>query len=77
MTFMLLIVASGMIHLNNLKPIFEISGTEMMKMGFTKTVFFPFGEVIVFLMIFPYLNEPQRLKKLEYGAWRQAVFFSR
>ncbi|MCP1493611.1 spore germination protein KB [Peribacillus frigoritolerans] len=67
MTFFLLIIASGMIHLNNLKPIFEISGTEMVKMAFTKTVFFPFGEIIVFLMIFPYLNEPQRLKKI--GIW--------
>ncbi|MEC0272659.1 GerAB/ArcD/ProY family transporter [Peribacillus frigoritolerans] len=64
MTFFLLIVASGMIHLNNLKPIIEMSGTEMVKMAFTKTIFFPFGEIISFLMIFPYLNEPKRLKKI-------------
>lgn len=63
MTFILLIVVSGMIHLNNLKPVFETSGVEMMKMAFTETIYFPFGEIIVFLMIFPYLNEPQRLKK--------------
>ncbi|MEI2468391.1 GerAB/ArcD/ProY family transporter [Peribacillus frigoritolerans] len=75
MTFMLLIIASGMIHLNNLKPIFEISGTEMVKMGFTKTVFFPFGEIIVFLMIFPYLNEPQRLKKIGIGSLATSGIF--
>lgn len=71
MTFFLLIIASGMIHLNNLKPIFEISGTEMVKMAFTKTVFFPFGEIIAFLMIFPYLNEHKRLKKI--GIWSLAT----
>ncbi|MFS0605496.1 GerAB/ArcD/ProY family transporter [Peribacillus frigoritolerans] len=71
MTFFLLIIASGMIHLNNLKPIFEISGTEMVKMAFTKTVFFPFGEIIAFSMIFPYLNEHKRLKKI--GIWSLAT----
>ncbi|MED3891880.1 GerAB/ArcD/ProY family transporter [Peribacillus frigoritolerans] len=71
MTFFLLIIASGMIHLNNLKPIFEISGTEMVKMAFTITVFFPFGEIIAFLMIFPYLNEHKRLKKI--GIWSLAT----
>ncbi|MGE6376149.1 GerAB/ArcD/ProY family transporter [Peribacillus muralis] len=64
MTFILLIIVSGMIHMNNLKPVLEISVLEMGKMAFTKTIFFPFGELIVFLMIFPYLNEPQRLKKI-------------
>ncbi|TKH04323.1 spore gernimation protein KB [Peribacillus simplex] len=70
-TFFFLIIASGMIHLNNLKPVIEMSGTEMVKMAFTKTVFFPFGEIIAFLMIFPYLNEPQRLKKI--GIWSLAT----
>lgn len=68
LTFMLLIVASGLIHINNLKPVFEFGGAEIMKMGLTKTVFFPFGEVIVFLMIFPYMKEPQRLKKIGIGS---------
>ena len=64
-----------MIHLNNLKPVFEISGAEMMKMAFTETVFFPFGEIIVFLMIFPYLNEPQRLKKIGIGSLATSGIF--
>ncbi|MFI8496304.1 GerAB/ArcD/ProY family transporter [Peribacillus butanolivorans] len=75
MTFILLIVVSGMIHLNNLKPVFETSGVEMMKMAFTDTIYFPFGEIIVFLMIFPYLNEPQRLKKIGIGSLAASGIF--
>jgi spore germination protein KB len=75
MTFFLLIVASGMIHLNNLKPVIEMSVTEMVKMAFTKTIFFPFGEIISFLMIFPYLNEPQRLKKIGISSIAAAGIF--
>lgn len=75
LTFFLLIIASGMIHLNNLKPVIEISVTEMVKMAFTKTVFFPFGEIIVFLMIFPYLKEPQRLKKIGMGSLATSGIF--
>ncbi|MFB7637926.1 GerAB/ArcD/ProY family transporter [Peribacillus butanolivorans] len=75
MTFILLIVVSGMIHLNNLKPVFETSGVEMMKMAFTDTIYFPFGEIIVFLMIFPYLNEPQRLKKIGIGGLAASGIF--
>ncbi|MDM5312808.1 GerAB/ArcD/ProY family transporter [Peribacillus frigoritolerans] len=75
MTFFLLIVASGMIHLNNLKPVIEMSVTEMVKMAFTKTIFFPFGEIISFLMIFPYLNEPKRLKKIGISSIAAAGIF--
>ncbi|MFJ7990814.1 GerAB/ArcD/ProY family transporter [Peribacillus frigoritolerans] len=75
MTFFLLIVASGMIHLNNLKPVIEMSVTKMVKMAFTKTIFFPFGEIISFLMIFPYLNEPKRLKKIGISSIAAAGIF--
>ncbi|CEG34267.1 GerAB/ArcD/ProY family transporter [Peribacillus simplex] len=75
MTFFLLIVASGMIHLNTLKPVIEMSVTEMVKMAFTKTIFFPFGEIISFLMIFPYLNEPERLKKIGISSIAAAGIF--
>ncbi|MCU6602244.1 spore germination protein [Peribacillus frigoritolerans] len=75
MTFFLLIVASGMIHLNNLKPVIEMNVTEMVKMAFTKTIFFPFGEIISFLMIFPYLNEPKRLKKIGISSIAAAGLF--
>ena len=75
MTFFLLIVASGMIHLNNLKPVIEMSVTGMVKMAFTKTIFFPFGEIISFLMIFPYLNEPKRLKKIGISSIAAAGIF--
>ncbi len=67
-TFIILIVASGLIHLSNLKPVFEEGGFEVMKTTFTETLYFPFGEIIVFLMIFPYLNQSEKVRKIGLGA---------
>ena len=67
-TFIILIVASGLIQLSNLKPVFEEGGFEVMKTTFTETLYFPFGEIIVFLMIFPYLNQSEKVRKIGLGA---------
>lgn len=61
--FIILVVISGFIHLYNLKPVLENGATEVMKTAFTKTIFFPFGEIVVFLMIFPYISKPSKLIK--------------
>ena len=37
-------------------------------MAFTETLYFPFGEIIVFLMIFPYLNQSEKVRKIGLGA---------
>lgn len=65
--FIFLIIISGLIHLSNLKPVLETGAIEVMKTAFTKTVFFPFGEIIVFLMIFPYISQPRKLIKIGLG----------
>lgn len=39
-----------------------------MKTAFTETLYFPFGEIIVFLMIFPYLNQSEKVRKTGLGA---------
>ena len=67
-TFIILIVASGLIQLSNLKPVLEAGWFEVMKTAFTETLYFPFGEIIVFLMIFPYLNQSEKVRKTGLGA---------
>ncbi len=60
----LLIVFSGLIHLDNLKPVLENGIMPVLKITITQTITFPFGEMIVFTMILPSLNEPKKAKKI-------------
>jgi spore germination protein KB len=59
-----LIVFSGLIDINNLKPILEEGIFPVAKVVFTQTLFFPFGEAIVFSMIFPYVKKRKTAKKV-------------
>ncbi|WP_010281234.1 GerAB/ArcD/ProY family transporter [Bacillus timonensis] len=61
-TGFILIVVSGLIDFNNLKPILENGISPVIKATLTQVLFFPFGEVVVFAMIFPYLNNPRKAK---------------
>ncbi|WP_080875445.1 GerAB/ArcD/ProY family transporter [Oceanobacillus timonensis] len=58
----LLIAISGLIEISNIKPVLEDS-PKVLKTVFTETLYVPFGEIIVFTMIFPYLNQAKKLKK--------------
>nr|WP_285865960.1 GerAB/ArcD/ProY family transporter [Lederbergia lenta] len=58
----ILIIFSGIIHINNLKPILEDGIYSVIKVAFGQVLFFPFGEAIVFAMILPYLNNPKKAK---------------
>lgn len=57
-----LIIFSGIIHINNLKPILEEGIYPLFKVAFGQVLFFPFGEIVVFGMIFPYLNNPKKAR---------------
>jgi spore germination protein KB len=59
-----LIVFSGLIDLNNLKPILEHGIVPIARVVFTQTLYFPFGEAIVFSMIFPYITKRKSVKKI-------------
>ncbi|WP_018392439.1 GerAB/ArcD/ProY family transporter [Bacillus sp. 37MA] len=63
----LLLIISGIIHLENVKPILEKGISPVIKNAFTHTLFIPFGEVIVFAMIFPYVKEREKVKRT--GLW--------
>ena len=58
----ILIVSSGLIEIKNLQPILEEGLFPVLKVVFTQTLYFPFTEVIVFTMILPYLDNPQKAK---------------
>lgn len=66
--FIVLVIVSGLIHVSYLKPVLEMGPTEVVKTAVTKTIFFPFGEIVVFMMIFPYINKHDKLIKTSLGA---------
>ncbi|MHA7098310.1 GerAB/ArcD/ProY family transporter [Priestia aryabhattai] len=57
-----LIVASGLLEFNQLKPVLEEGMLPVVKAVVTQTLYFPFGQVIVFTMIFPYICNSQNIK---------------
>ncbi|MEH7307198.1 GerAB/ArcD/ProY family transporter, partial [Neobacillus drentensis] len=59
---MLLIVFSGLIHLGNLKPILENGLKPVLKTFLRETITFPFGEMVVFTMLLPFLNDKKKAK---------------
>lgn len=61
-TGFVLVVVSGLIDVSNLKPVLGGGITPVLKAAFTQVLYFPFGETIVFAMIFPYLNHSSKAK---------------
>lgn len=59
-----LVVLSGLIDLGRLKPVLENGIWPVAKVAFTQVVFFPFGEVFVFAMIFPYVKNRKKVKSV-------------
>ncbi|MFJ7744537.1 GerAB/ArcD/ProY family transporter [Peribacillus sp. NPDC097295] len=66
--FIILVIVSGFVHMSFLRPVLESGGKEVLKTAFTKTIFFPFGEIVVFTMIFPYVSKPDKLMKATLSA---------
>jgi spore germination protein KB len=60
----ILIIFSGLIDMNNLKPMLEEGILPVVRVVFTQTLYFPFGEAIVFSMIFPYVKKRKNVKKV-------------
>lgn len=59
----LTIIASGIIKIKNVQPVLEFGWLPVLKHAVPLMVFFPFGEVFLFLMFFPYLNKPELVKR--------------
>lgn len=57
-----LIVSSKLIHLENLRPMMEAGWVQIVKTSLRGPLTFPFGEMVVFTMVLPYLNHPKKAK---------------
>ncbi|TWE08332.1 spore germination protein KB [Neobacillus bataviensis] len=57
-----LIMFSGLIHPENLRPVLENGWKPVLKTFLLETINFPFGEMIVFTMVLPYLNDAKKAK---------------
>lgn len=60
----ILVLASGLIDPGNLKPVLEERISSVLKVTLTETLYFPFGETVVFAMLLPYLNHPFKARKI-------------
>jgi len=58
----LLIIFSGLIHFDFLKPILENGWKPIIKAFFPGILTFPFGEILIFTMIYPFVNERKKIK---------------
>ncbi|MGE8203207.1 GerAB/ArcD/ProY family transporter [Heyndrickxia sp. NPDC080065] len=58
----ILLVSSGLINLNQLKPVLEEGFGTVINVAFKQSLYIPFGEVIVFSMILPYLSNVSKAK---------------
>ncbi|WP_028390892.1 GerAB/ArcD/ProY family transporter [Bacillus cihuensis] len=63
-TGLILVSSSGLINIHNLTPVLENGISPILKNVFTETLYIPFGELIVFTMIFPYLNSSKKVKSI-------------
>ncbi|MBZ5752123.1 GerAB/ArcD/ProY family transporter [Metabacillus rhizolycopersici] len=68
----LLVYFSGNVDIHNLQPFLENGWKPIVTTAFPLTTFFPFGEMIVFTMLLPYLNRPELAKKV----WLSSVILS-
>ncbi|MCM3652339.1 GerAB/ArcD/ProY family transporter [Metabacillus litoralis] len=68
----LFIYFSGNVNLQNLQPFLEHGWKPIIMTAFKLTIFFPFGELIAFTMLLPYLNQSKLVKKV----WLTALIAS-
>jgi spore germination protein KB len=68
----LFVYFSGNVNLHNLQPFLENGWKPIVTTAFPITTFFPFGQMITFTMLLPYLNRPELAKKV----WLSAIISS-
>ncbi|MGG1368187.1 GerAB/ArcD/ProY family transporter [Priestia megaterium] len=66
------VLVSGDFDFNQIRPFLEQGWKLPLRVAFRDVFFFPFGEMIVFTMLLPYLNRPKLVKKV----WLSAIVSS-
>jgi spore germination protein KB len=67
-----LVLVSGDVDFHRLQPFLEQGWKLPLTVAFKDVLFFPFGEMIAFTMLLPYLNRPKLVK----GVWLSAIVSS-
>ncbi|MFP7295517.1 GerAB/ArcD/ProY family transporter [Bacillus safensis] len=67
-----LVLVSGNVDFHQIRPFLEHGWKPILTTVYSDLLIFPFGEMIVFLMLLPYLNRPQLAKRV----WLAAVISS-
>ncbi|MCZ0755895.1 GerAB/ArcD/ProY family transporter [Anoxybacillus sp. J5B_2022] len=57
-----LVMMAGLIDVHRLQPVLEEGWKRVFKVVFTQTLYVPFGEMVVFTMLFPYIHQPEKAK---------------
>jgi len=64
----ILIFVSGLIDFTSLRPILEKGIAPVLRIAYSQTLYFSFGEVIVFAMIFPYTKNVKKTGLIVFSA---------
>ncbi|SDH83430.1 GerAB/ArcD/ProY family transporter [Alteribacillus bidgolensis] len=67
-----LVLVSGGVDIHNLQPFLENGWKPILTTAFPLLTVFPFGDMLVFTMLLPYLNRPELVKKV----WLSSVILS-
>ncbi|WP_066324712.1 GerAB/ArcD/ProY family transporter [Anoxybacteroides amylolyticum] len=59
---LVLVIIAGLIDVHRLQPVLEEGWKRVFKVVFTQTLYVPFGEMVVFTMLFPYIHQPEKTK---------------
>jgi spore germination protein KB len=60
---LILVISAGLVDIHRLQPVLEGGWRRVWKVVFAETLYVPFGEMIVFTMLFPYMNNPKKTKQ--------------
>ncbi|WP_141433225.1 GerAB/ArcD/ProY family transporter [Bacillus sp. 03113] len=64
-----LYICSDIVHFDNLLPILENGLLPVVKKTYPEPIYFPFGQMVIFLMFWSYLNEQEKLIKTSLYAY--------
>ena len=62
----ILIILTGNVNLSNLKPILANGITPVLKAAYPQVINFPFGEMVVFLMYWCYIDTKKKIRKVSF-----------
>ncbi|AFH64128.1 GerAB/ArcD/ProY family transporter [Paenibacillus caseinilyticus] len=75
MLLILLILGSDLIHLDQLEPVLENGWTPVLRAAFPDIVSFPFGQTVLFLMLWSLLDKKTGMRRVSFWAYGSVAVF--